>query len=129
MRGVMGEEVIFLGPDGLINTTFVEGAGDAAEGAYLTFAGYTPDELRQGGPGADYVTRVTERLGDTLRTAYAVYAYETAVVVIQALDRVGEKDRTKILDDHVRDRRLRQPARRHLELHRVGRHRFRDHRP
>ena len=30
--------------------------------------------------------------------AYAVYAYETAVVVIQTIDKVGEKDRTKILD-------------------------------
>ena len=34
--------------------------------------------------------------------AYAVYAYETTVVVIQALDKVGEKDRGKILDAHAR---------------------------
>jgi branched-chain amino acid transport system substrate-binding protein len=98
MRGVMGEEVMFLGPDGLINEAFVQGAGDAAEGAYLTFAGYTPDELvRLGGAGADYVTRITERLGHG-PDAYAVYSYETTVAVIQALDKVGEKDRTKILD-------------------------------
>jgi branched-chain amino acid transport system substrate-binding protein len=30
--------------------------------------------------------------------AYAVYAYETAAVVVQAIDKVGEKDRGKILD-------------------------------
>jgi len=102
MRGVMGEEVIFLGPDGLNNTNFVEGAGDAAEGAYLTFAGYTPDKLVEiGGAGADYVTRMQARLGydsPNLIDAYAVYAYETAVLVIQTLDQVGEKDRTKVLD-------------------------------
>ncbi len=48
----MGDEVMFIGPDGLINEAFVQGAGDAAEGAYLTFAGYTPDELvKNGGAG------------------------------------------------------------------------------
>lgn len=102
MRSVMGEEVIFLGPDGLNNNPFVEGAGDAAEGAYLTFGGFTPDELlRAGGPGADYVTRMMQRLGyenPADLDAYAVYAYETTVAVIQAIDRVGEKDRGKILD-------------------------------
>lgn len=99
MRSVMApEDVIFIGPDGLISTAFVEGAGDAAEGAYLTFAGYSADKLLElGGPGADYVTRVTELLGHS-PDAYAVYAYETLVLVMQTIDKVGEKDRTKILD-------------------------------
>jgi branched-chain amino acid transport system substrate-binding protein len=99
MRSLMGEEVIFIGPDGLINEAFVQGAGDAAEGAYLTFAGYTPDELvKLGGPGADYVARITEILGHS-PDAYAVYSYETTVAVIQSLDRVAAKDRAAILDD------------------------------
>ena len=96
MRSVMPvDQVAFLGPDGLINQAFVDGAGDAAEGAYITFAGFPPDELQ--GPGADYATRMTERLGHS-PDAYAVYAYECAVVVIQALDKVQEKDRAAILD-------------------------------
>ena len=99
MRGVMGEEVYFLGPDGLINEAFVQGAGDAAEGAYLTFGGFTPDELlKNGGPGADFVTRITEVLGHS-PDAYAVYSYETTVVVLQTLDRVAAKDRAAILAD------------------------------
>jgi branched-chain amino acid transport system substrate-binding protein len=99
MRSVMGEEVIFIGPDGLNTQAFVQGAGDAAEAAYLTFAGYTPDELlKNGGPGADYVSRITEILGHS-PDAYAVYSYEVTVVVLQSIDRVAEKDRTKILDD------------------------------
>jgi branched-chain amino acid transport system substrate-binding protein len=99
LRGVLSnDDCTFLGPDGLINTAFVQGAGDAGEGAYLTFAGYPADKLIElGGPGADYVTRVTEKLGHG-PDAYAVYGYETAVVVLQALDQVGEKDRAKILD-------------------------------
>ena len=99
MRGVMDDSVMFLGPDGLINVAFVQGAGDAAEGAYLTFAGYTPDKLLElGGAGADYVTRISAILGHA-PDSYAVYAYETTVVVIQSLDRVAEKDRQKIIDD------------------------------
>jgi len=98
-RGVMSaDDVLFLGPDGLINDEFVSGAGEAAEGAYLTFAGYSPDKLLEfGGPGGDFVTRVTAKLGHS-PDAYAVYAYETAVVVLQTLDKVAEKHRGKILD-------------------------------
>lgn len=88
----------FIGSDGQTNTTFVKGAGDAAEGAFLTFGGITPDKLlTMGGPAADYASRAEALLGH-LPDAYAVYAYETTVVVMQAIDQVGEKDRQKILD-------------------------------
>lgn len=92
------DDVTFIGPDGLINDAFVQGSGEAGEGAYLTFAGLTPDKLlEQGGPGADYVTRISEILGHS-PDSYAVYAYETAVVVIQAIDRAQSNDRTAVLD-------------------------------
>ncbi len=97
MRGVMGEEVIYLGSDGQNNQAFVDGAGDAANGAYITFGGYTPDKLLElGGPGGDYVTRVTEKLGHS-PDAYSVYSYETVVAVIQAIGRAGVNDRATIL--------------------------------
>ena len=89
------DECAFLGPDGLINQAFIDGAGDAAEGANVTFAGFPPSELK--GPGADYATRMTERLGHS-PDAYAVYAYECMGVAIQAIDKAQEKDRAKILD-------------------------------
>lgn len=99
MRGVMGEEVFFLGSDGLNNQTFVNGAADAANGAWITFGGYTPDKLLElGGPGGDYVTRVTERLGHP-PDAYAVYSYETVVAIIQAIGRAGVNDREAILGE------------------------------
>lgn len=99
MRGVMSvDDVIFLGSDGMNNQTFVDGAADAADGAYITFGGYTPDKLLElGGPGGDYVTRVTEKLGHT-PDAYAVYSYETVVAVIQAIGRAGVNDRAAILE-------------------------------
>ena len=96
MRDFMpADEVTFLGPDGLINQDFVDGAGEAAEGAYITFGGVPAGNLE--GPGADYAKRMTDKFGHE-PDAYAMYAYETTVVVIQAIDKAGEKDRAKILD-------------------------------
>jgi branched-chain amino acid transport system substrate-binding protein len=95
MRDFMAaDQVTFLGPDGLINQDFVDGAGEAAEGAYITFGGVPAGALE--GPGADYATRMEEILGHA-PDAYAMYAYETAVVVLQTLDKVQEKDRALLI--------------------------------
>lgn len=96
MRTLMApEDVTFLGPDGLINQAFVDGAGEAAQGALITFGGLPPDALE--GPGAAWATAMEEAVGRT-PDAYASYAFEAAVVVLQAIDKVGEKDRAAILD-------------------------------
>jgi len=89
------DQVTFLGPDGLVNQAFVDGAGDAAEGAFITFAGLPPQQLT--GAGKDWYDAMKARLGRE-PDAYAVYAYETAVAVVQAIDKVGANDRGKILD-------------------------------
>jgi branched-chain amino acid transport system substrate-binding protein len=89
------DDVTFLGPDGLMNQAFVDGAGEAAEGAYITFGGVPAVNLE--GAGKDYADRITAILGHT-PDAYATYAYETTIVVLQTIDAVGEKDRTKIVD-------------------------------
>ena len=96
MRSLMPvDEVIFLGPDGLNAQALIEGAGDAANGGFITFAGVPPAELK--GPGADFASRLGEILGHS-PDAYSTYSYESTVAVIQAIDAVGEKDRGKILD-------------------------------
>ncbi|MBA2276180.1 MAG: branched-chain amino acid ABC transporter substrate-binding protein [Chloroflexia bacterium] len=96
MRAVMpAGEVTFMGPDGLINQSFVDAAGDAAEGAYITFAGLPADALD--GTGAVWFETMQERLGH-VPDAYAAYSFEIAVVSIQAIDQVGAKDRAQILD-------------------------------
>ncbi len=96
MRSLMPvDQVIFLGADGLITQAFIDGAGEAAVGAFVTFAGFPPAELK--GPGADYAKRMTEILGHS-PDSYSIYAYEVVAVVIQAIDQVREKDRGKILD-------------------------------
>ncbi len=96
MRSLMPvDQVVFLGPDGLNAQALIDGAGDASEGAFITFAGVQPVELE--GPGADFATRLGEILGHP-PDAYSTYSYEATVAVIQAIDQVQEKDRTKILD-------------------------------
>lgn len=92
------DQVTFLGPDGLVNQAFIDGAGDAANGAFVTFAGLPPSALlAQGGLGADYVNRITEIVGHS-PDSYATYAYETAIAVLQAIDKAGTNDRAAILD-------------------------------
>lgn len=96
MRSIMpADEVSFLGPDGLINQAFIDGAGDAAEGAYITFAGLPPTALT--GAGALWYEQMKDRV-DREPDAYSVYAFEAAIVAMQAIDVIQEKDRRKILD-------------------------------
>jgi len=89
------DQVTCLVPDGLITSAYPEGAGHAAEGSFVTFAGLPPSALK--GPGADYATRMTDILGHA-PDSYSVYAYEVVAVIIQAIDQVQEKDRGQILD-------------------------------
>lgn len=96
MRAVMpADQVAFLGPDGLINQAFIDGAGSAAEGAYITFGGLPANELP--GAGASWYEAMKERVGHE-PDSYSVYAFEVAVVALQAIDQVGEKDRVAILE-------------------------------
>jgi branched-chain amino acid transport system substrate-binding protein len=89
------DDCAFLGPDGLVNQSFIDAAGDAAEGAYITFAGLPANQLE--GVGKAWYDQFKEIVGHE-PDAYALYSFEAAVVVLQAIDAVGEKDRAKILD-------------------------------
>jgi branched-chain amino acid transport system substrate-binding protein len=96
MRSVMSpDDVTFMGPDGLINQAFIDGAGDAAEGALITFGGLPANQLQ--GVGKTWYDQFKERLGHE-PDAYAQYSFEAAVVVLQAIDQVGAKDRAQILE-------------------------------
>jgi branched-chain amino acid transport system substrate-binding protein len=96
LRDLMApEDVAIMGPDGLINQAFIDGAGDAAEGMYLTFGGLPANELE--GVGAEWYEAIKAIVGHE-PDAYATYSFECAVVALQAIDQVGEKDRAAILD-------------------------------
>lgn len=96
LRDVMSvEDVALMGPDGLINQEFINGAGDAAEGMYITFGGLPANELQ--GIGADWYEQFKAIVGHE-PDAYATYSFEAAVVALQAIDKVGNADRAAILD-------------------------------
>jgi branched-chain amino acid transport system substrate-binding protein len=89
------EDAAIMGPDGLINQAFIDGAGDAAEGMYITFGGLPANELE--GIGAQWYEQFKAIVGHE-PDAYATYSFEAAVVALQAIDQVGEADRALILD-------------------------------
>ncbi len=96
LREVMpADQVTFLGPDGLINQEFVDGAGDAAEGALLTFGGLPPDALE--GPGAEWAQIMRDRLGRE-PDAYSSYTFQAAVVTLNGIDKAANLDRAAVLD-------------------------------
>jgi len=95
LRDVLSvDDATIMGPDGMANQAYVDGSGDAAEGSFVTFGGLPPTALA--GVGADWYKAMTDRLGHD-PDPYAVYSFECAITVLQAIDKVGEKDRAKIL--------------------------------
>ncbi len=89
------DDAAIMGPDGLINQAFIDGAGDAAEGMYITFGGLPANELT--GVGAEWYEQFKEIVGHE-PDAYSTYSFDAAVCALQAIDQVGEADRTKILE-------------------------------
>lgn len=89
------EDTAILGPDGLVNQDFVDGAGGAAEGMYITFGGLPGSALE--GIGATWRDEFSAIIGHE-PDAYSIYTFDAAVVVLQAIDTVGEADRAAILE-------------------------------
>jgi branched-chain amino acid transport system substrate-binding protein len=49
--GMSNEDVLFMGSEGILEDSFIEAAGDAAEGSYITFSGLPASELPGTGSG------------------------------------------------------------------------------
>lgn len=97
LRSVLpADQVAIMVPDGCYNQAFIDSAGDAAEGVYVTFGGVPPAFL-ESELGKDWLTRMQARIGHE-PDAYATYAYEATIIALQAIDQVQDKDRAKILD-------------------------------
>lgn len=89
------DQVAFLGPDGLFNQALVEEAEEASDRAHVTFVGLPPIALDA--RGIAWYREMTDRLGHG-PNPFAMYAFEAAVVALQAIDLAGEKDRAQILE-------------------------------
>ena len=83
-------------PDGCYERAFIDSAGvdtlDTLK-CFVTIGGVEPTELK--GAGADFVKRYQQKHGKEPEP-YAVYGYEAAAVVLEALQEVGKKDREAV---------------------------------
>lgn len=87
LRDALGADVKLMGPDGIFEGEWLEAAGDAAEGSYITFGGVPPDQLT--GAGADFIAKYTEAYPDAPAEAYTAYGYEAASVILAAIERAA----------------------------------------
>lgn len=84
-----------MAPDGCMESKFIESAGaeNLNDRCYVTFSGLPPE--KQTGKGKEFVDRYVRKHG-TMPEAYAVYGYEAAKVVLEAVRRAGKKDRNAV---------------------------------
>lgn len=88
----IGIKAVFMSGDGTIDPKFIEIAGDAAEGTYLTF-GQDPEKL----PTAkDFLKKYRERFGEL--GPYSIYAYDATNVLLTAIKEAGTVDGKKIYE-------------------------------
>ncbi len=88
--GMSNEDVMFMGSEGILEEAFIEAAGGAAEGSYLTFSGLPASELP--GTGQEFVQRYQERFPDSEIDALTAYGYEAANVLLDAIERAYSAD-------------------------------------
>jgi branched-chain amino acid transport system substrate-binding protein len=85
-----------LVPDGCYEETFISAVGkdtfDTLK-CFVTVGGINPASLK--GAGADFLKRF-KKMHDKSAGVYAIYGYEAAAVVLEALRVVGKKDREAI---------------------------------
>ncbi|MGH2451491.1 MAG: branched-chain amino acid ABC transporter substrate-binding protein [Candidatus Limnocylindria bacterium] len=77
-----------MGPDGIAESVFLETAGAAAEGMYITFGGVPPSEYT--GKAKEWADQYRAKFGGDPEV-YAIYGYEAAKVVIAALQKAGNR--------------------------------------
>ncbi|HZU07336.1 MAG TPA: branched-chain amino acid ABC transporter substrate-binding protein [Chloroflexota bacterium] len=95
LRAALGPNVKLMGPDGIFEQAFLDAAGEAAIGTYLTFGGVPVKNYT--GKAADWARRYRERFRSEPEV-YAIYGYEAANVILDAIERVGRRDRVAIRD-------------------------------
>ncbi|MBV9387521.1 MAG: branched-chain amino acid ABC transporter substrate-binding protein [Chroococcidiopsidaceae cyanobacterium CP_BM_ER_R8_30] len=88
--GMAPDQVKFMGPDGIFDQAFADAAGPAGNGAYATFLGLPPKELT--GAGQKWYKSYKSTYHSEPEP-YASYGYESAEVVINAINKVCKNDR------------------------------------
>src|SRR5229473_3282749 len=93
LRATLGNDVKLMGPDGILELAFIDAAGPAAEGTYITFGGVPPSKLT--GAGATWYQNYKKQFNSEPQ-AYAGYGYESMKVALGSIAQAGKKDRVAI---------------------------------
>lgn len=88
-------DVKLMGPDGIYESEFLKAATDAAEGTYITTTAIPPDQLT--GKGAEFIKNYTAKHPNNPVEGYTAYAYESALVVLAAIERAAAKNPKDVL--------------------------------
>ncbi|AFZ16137.1 branched-chain amino acid ABC transporter substrate-binding protein [Allocoleopsis franciscana] len=91
--GMSGDKVKFMGPDGIFEKALIDAAGKDAEGVYATFGGVPAKELK--GTGQKWYESYKKKYAAEPE-AYAAYGYESAKVIVDAINKVCKNDRDAI---------------------------------
>jgi branched-chain amino acid transport system substrate-binding protein len=95
LRDAFGPGVKLMGPDGLYEQAFLDAAGTAARETYLTINGRPIEQYE--GRAREWLQRYRTRFGAD-PDPWAIYGYESANVVLDAIARVGQPNRAAIRD-------------------------------
>lgn len=89
----VGLHVTWVGGDGIYDITLIQLTGpELAEGIYATMLGVDPHSVPE---AQDFVSRYEARYGPI--GSFSAYGYDAANVLIEAVRRVGKKDRQAVL--------------------------------
>jgi branched-chain amino acid transport system substrate-binding protein len=97
--GLFEEEIYFMGPDGLASPALFEqigGAEIANDYVYISFPGPLPSTL-ESETGVRFYEGYVETY-DEEPDPYAVYAYQSMMVILDSIERAGVADRAAILE-------------------------------
>ncbi|MBI2460608.1 MAG: branched-chain amino acid ABC transporter substrate-binding protein [Candidatus Rokubacteria bacterium] len=94
----MFPKIKFMGPDGLYSPGLIDQATPAAvnDNVLITFAAFPPDQLPTEVGKKFYKDYLAKHKEEPI--GWALYAYNAAIVSLDAIKRAGAKDRAKILE-------------------------------
>jgi branched-chain amino acid transport system substrate-binding protein len=90
------EDVLFLAGDGVRDDEFLNGAGDDAEGAYLSL----PSPVLEGAVFDDFAAKFEEAVGQAATDSpFTAEAFDAATIIVMALQEVAEVDGDEVTID------------------------------
>ncbi len=82
------EDVVLMGADGLFSPDFINAAGDAAKGMYLS----SPDFSAFGDAYQEFLVKHQEKYGEPPLSTYHAHAYDATMMIVNAIKQVAVQD-------------------------------------